>query len=104
MLSHLVAAVDISVTDLAEARAIAVQNIEYAGRYRTNKAILAFDELNWGQPLFEGEPVLCDSLSSGSPERERVVDLVVAADCTYNADSRSVSLHFTPIWLMLTFQ
>ncbi|KAF2441314.1 hypothetical protein P171DRAFT_524252 [Karstenula rhodostoma CBS 690.94] len=85
VLSHLVATVEISVTDLAEAQAIAVQNIRHAGRNRKNRAMLAFHELDWEQPLFEGETVLRDSLDGAPPER--VVDLVVAADCTYNADS-----------------
>ncbi|KAL5411066.1 hypothetical protein PMIN03_005060 [Paraphaeosphaeria minitans] len=75
VLSHLVANVEISVTDLAEAQAIAVRNIGYASRYCTNKPTLEFHELDWEQPLKYGGSL------------ERAVDLVIAADCTYNADS-----------------
>jgi hypothetical protein len=81
----------IFLTDLAEARAVAVQNISYANRGRLNTAVLSFNELDWEQPLYGAETVLSSLLHGGSPERG--VDLVVAADCTYNADSRLVGLY-----------
>jgi hypothetical protein len=89
-LSYLIPNTTIFLTDLAEARAIAEQNISHANKGRTNRAVLAFNELDWERPLYGIENVLPDPLHGGSPER--VVDLVVAADCTYNADSRSVRL------------
>ena len=100
VLSHLVPVVDIRSTDLVEARAIAAHNIRYADHNRTNSAKIAFSELDWEQPLYEGEDSLFNPLHGDL--HGRAVDLVVAADCIYNADSRSV-FDITTVRLMLTY-
>jgi methylase of polypeptide subunit release factors len=70
-------------TDLPEAREIVERNIESA--LKAPDASLTFRELDW-------DAELPDDLKSISEP----LDLVVAADCTYNPDSRYDNfLHFT---------
>jgi hypothetical protein len=61
-------------TDLAEAKAIVEHNLEQNMTDRNN---ITFQELDWEQDL----PELLQK-----PDTQ--IDLVVAADCTYNPDSR----------------
>jgi hypothetical protein len=73
-------------TDLPEAREIVERNIESA--VKAPDASLAFLELDWDAELPDG-------LKSTSEP----LDLVVAADCTYNPDSRyDHFLHHTNAW------
>lgn len=67
-------------TDLPEAREIVARNIDSA--VKAPGASLAFMELDWDAEL-PGEVQ-----SSSEP-----LDLVLAADCTYNPDSRYASSH-----------
>lgn len=67
-------------TDLPEAREIVARNIDSA--VKAPGASLAFMELDWDAEL-PGEVQ-----SSSEP-----LDLVLAADCTYNPDSRCASSH-----------
>jgi folylpolyglutamate synthase/dihydropteroate synthase len=61
---------EVILTDLAEAQEIATQNISQAKL--AERSSLTFQELNWEGKL---------------PKGLNDLDLVVAADCTYNADS-----------------
>lgn len=97
VLSHLLTAVDICSTDLAEAQAVAARNIRFADVNRTNNAKVAFSELDWEQPLLRDR-----KLPSNSILQKSVVDLVIVADCTYNADSRLV-FNLRAVQLMLIF-
>jgi predicted O-methyltransferase YrrM len=62
-------------TDLVEAQEIIDRNIGLANL--TNGSILAFQELDWDNNL--------------SVSLQSSYDLILAADCTYNSDSRYVS-------------
>ena len=62
-------------TDLSEAQEIVERNIEQA-KLATGSS-LAFQELRWG-----------DQLPQNLRSPSMPFDLVVAADCTYNPDSR----------------
>lgn len=66
---------NVLLTDLSEAREIVGRNIESVGA--AIGSTLEFQELNWDQVL----PSTLDLTTSP-------FDLVVAADCTYNPDSR----------------
>jgi predicted nicotinamide N-methyase len=74
-IAHVTRCADVLLTDLPEAREIVEQNIDQAVLAKGSS--LRFQELDWDTNL----PSDCQF--STSP-----LDLVVAADCTYNADSR----------------
>lgn len=73
-IAQLVPGAQVLLTDLPEAREIISRNIGLATCARD--AVLEFQELDWEMPLPQ------------TLNAEDGVDLVVAADCTYNADSR----------------
>ncbi|KAH7391861.1 putative methyltransferase-domain-containing protein [Pyrenochaeta sp. MPI-SDFR-AT-0127] len=73
-LAQVVGGANVLLTDLAEAQEIVEHNVK---QVKTAKASsLRFQELDWDQELPS------NLLSSSSP-----LDLVLAADCTYNSDS-----------------
>ncbi|KAF1971509.1 hypothetical protein BU23DRAFT_556027 [Bimuria novae-zelandiae CBS 107.79] len=79
-LSHLLPHSRISLTDLPEAHDIVALNTSLASKTRTNDATLSFVELDWDSP-------------GPLPPPSNNVDLVIAADCTYNADSSPAFVH-----------
>ena len=62
-------------TDLSEAQEIVERNIRQVGTKKVSS--LKFQELDWDADLPDNLQSPCSSL-----------DLVLAADCTYNPDSR----------------
>lgn len=75
-LAHTISNANVLLTDLSEAREIVQHNIDQA--HLANGSSIKFQELNWDDDL---------PTDVTSP-----LDLVLAADCTYNPDSRS-ALH-----------
>jgi hypothetical protein len=72
---------EVLMTDLLEASEIVDRNIRHAKT--APGSTMRFLELNWDEELPR-------DLYSHSDDRS-VFDVIVAADCTYNSDSRSVS-------------
>ena len=71
---------DVILSDLPEAEDIARKNLQAAQLAKGSK--LSFQTLDWEKEL----PEELHNLSDGSQYMQ--FDLVVAADCTYNPDSR----------------
>lgn len=97
-LSHLLSHGRVWLTDLDEAQDIVSQNLRLAKlpQTKTSPVRANFRELNWEEPLRQGDASISNSPGSIDASEEGEfdidnVDLVIAADCTYNADSRSVS-------------
>jgi hypothetical protein len=74
-IAQLIAGADVRLTDLEEAQEIVERNISLARRAKGSS--LKFQTLDW-------DAELAPNLQSTSPP----LDLVIAADCTYNPDSR----------------
>lgn len=74
-LAQLCKGAQVLLTDLSEAQEIVERNIRQAGTIEESS--LRFQELNWDAELPD------DLQSSSTP-----INLVIAADCTYNPDSR----------------
>jgi hypothetical protein len=73
---------EVILTDLPEAEEIVERNVSYARP--ANGSSVRFQELNWDEDLPQGLATQSDTGSVNA------FDLIVAADCTYNPDSRSV--------------
>jgi hypothetical protein len=82
---------NVLLTDLGEAQEIVERNINLA--QFAKGASVTFQELNWDEAL----PAALRYKSS-------VLDLVVAADCTYNPDSRYSIRCYTSTVLLITLQ
>jgi hypothetical protein len=70
-------------TDLPEAEELVAWNIGHAKPASGSK--MRFQQLDWDDELPQ------DLRAYSNNERNRALDMIVAADCTYNSDSRSVS-------------
>ena len=70
---------NVHLSDLPEAREIIERNIIYYSLQLTNGSKLTFEELDWD-----------NELPARYVRPGGRVDLVLASDCTYNADSRYV--------------
>lgn len=77
-LAQLIEGADIVLTDLPEAREVVERNLKCVEIVA--RPSIRFEELDWNAKL-------PSSLQSESP----LFNLILAADCTYNADSRYVS-------------
>ena len=75
---------NVTLTDLPEAREIVERNIGQAIGNLAKGSTVSFEELDWDA-----------SLPSWLQHPDSRLDLVLAADCTYNPYSRYVSLHST---------
>lgn len=73
-LAQLIPEAEVYLTDLPEAREIVTLNLQLAGQ-TVNHDSITFHELDWEERIPES------TFTQG-------IDLVIAADCTYNADSR----------------
>lgn len=76
-IASVIARANVLLTDLSEAQEIVERNIKRATMAKGSS--LAFRELDWDSELPE-------TLQSSTSQQ----DLIVAADCTYNPDSRYV--------------
>lgn len=70
-------------TDLPEAEEIVARNISHAKP--ANGSHVRFQHLDWDDELPQNLRAYSDS------ERNHALDMIFAADCTYNSDSRSVT-------------
>ena len=75
----------VTLSDLPEAREIVEKNISECVLTLTNGSNLSFEELDWD-----------DQIPAWLARPESRIDLVLAADCTYNPDSRYVNTSSTP--------
>ncbi|KAK3197165.1 hypothetical protein GRF29_1536g832726 [Pseudopithomyces chartarum] len=88
-LSHLLPQGKVWLTDLSEASEIVELNLHLSKENHKNKASIGFTELDWEEPLSQKEWPSLDEPDQVVREGNYTdhVDLVIAADCTYNADS-----------------
>jgi hypothetical protein len=91
-LASLIPNCSVALTDLPEAREIVEKNISHVLENLAPGATLSFDELDWDADL-----------PARLKHADSKLDIVLAADCTYNPDSRYVDAHFpSPAYHRLT--